>query len=33
MDIGIKKISHNLVSFFLEVLERVDGTVGATNMK
>jgi hypothetical protein len=33
VDIGIEKISYNLVSFSLEVLERVDSTVGATNMK
>jgi hypothetical protein len=33
VDIGIEKISDDLVSFFLEVLERVDSTVGATNMK
>jgi hypothetical protein len=33
MDIGIEEISDDLVSFFLEALERVDSTVGATNMK
>jgi len=33
MYIGIKKISRDLVSLFFEALERVDSTVGATNMK
>jgi hypothetical protein len=33
VDIGIEEISDDLVSLFLEALERIDSTVGATNMK
>jgi len=33
VDIGIEKISDDLVSLFLEALERIDSTVGTTNMK
>jgi hypothetical protein len=33
MDIGIEKISRDLVSLFLKALERVDCTIGATDMK